>query len=238
MTMYWNNPIVECYWPGPVDPVWQSLHHGQHCLFWNPKAKFDNIQTNQRLGDLASWANQGLANQGLQQFVHNPQNHYDIANLVKLNIWIWDIRQQGIVKPWLILDQGQGTLIAGNGDSRLRCLELIPEITAVPAFLATHSKRAHLYADLEPVTTLDQFAALCGASTGQQFLFRLTDSEAPYGLDWYEYNSDRTRSVTPSQYQCVTAFEMYAKSNSGVSIDIKWFDSVIDWHHYLPSHQE
>lgn len=235
--MYWNNALIECVWPGLLDPIQQSLHGGKHCLFYNPCARFDNITTNQRLADLAAWASHWLANDGIEGFAADSRNHYDIANLVKLNLWIHDIRRQGIVKPWLILDCGNGTLVAGTGDSRLRCLERIPEIQSIPAFVATTQNRAHLYCDLEPVNSLDQFANFCGAVPSQQFLFRLTDKDAPYGLEWYEYNSDRTRSVTPAQDHCVTAFVKYAKVHSTLVIDPAWFDCVIDWQNYLPSIQ-
>jgi len=230
--MYWNNPLIEVYWPGPIDPIKASLHQGRHCLFWNPVARFDNISTNQRLNDLCCWATQWLENDGIDQFIADPRNHYDIANLVKLNLWIHDIRAQGIVKPWLIQDQGDDTFIAGTGDSRLRCLERIPEIQTVTAFVSAHTDRSSLYSDLEPVLSFDQFAHLCNASVGQQFLFRLTDESAPYGLYWYEYNSDRTRAVTPGEMECVNMFANYYKRSAPRAITPQWFDTVINWSSY------
>jgi hypothetical protein len=230
--MYWNNPLIEAHWPGQEDPVQDSLHNGTHCLFWDPAARFDNISTNQRLGDLCKWATEWLTHDGIDVFASDPRNHYDIANLVKLNLWIHDIRAQGIVKPWLILDQGDGTFLAGNGDSRLRCLERIPEIQTVPAFVSTHISRAGQYQHLEPVTTLDQFAKLCQARSGQLFTFRLTDPAAPFGMYWYEYNSDQTRWVTPSESDCVAAFVAYAHAHQGLKITPEWFDYLIDWNQY------
>jgi hypothetical protein len=136
------------------------------------------------------------------------------------------------VKPWIILDQGDGTYLAGTGDSRLRCLERLPQIQTVPAFISTHRDRAHLYADLEPVNDFDQFAKFCGAQPGQLFSFRLTDSAAPYGIYWYEFNSNRTRSVTPSESRCVQAFQQYARRHPKTVICPEWFDQVIDWNLY------
>jgi hypothetical protein len=176
--MYWNNPLIELTWPNSRDPVIESFHNGAHCLFYNPNMAFDTVQTNQRLQDLCDWANAGLGD-SLRNFITDFSNHYDIANLVKLNMWIADIKIQGIVKPWMMQDQGDGTYLAGTGDSRMRCLECIPEITHVPAFVSTCQDRAHLYAHLEQVTSFDRFAELCGAEPGQQFLFRLTDAMAP-----------------------------------------------------------
>ena len=229
--MYWNNPLVEAHWPGPQDPVQDSLHNGAHCLFWNPDAEFQNLPTNQRLGELCRWAMEWLNHDGIDGFAADPRNHYDIANLVKLNLWIHDIRAQGIVKPWLLLDQ-DGTLVPGTGDSRLRCLERIPTIKTVPAFISTHVNRANQYQHLEPVTTLDQFAKLCGARSGQLFTFRLTDPTAPFGMYWYEYNSDQTRWVTPGESDCVAAFVAYASAHPGINITPEWFDALVDWNQY------
>jgi len=227
--MYWNNPLIEVKPPITRDPVAESLHNGVHCLFWNPAAKLHNVVTQQRLADLCDWANNWLQTDGIDGFAADPRNHYDLANLVKLNMWIHSIREQGIVKPWLFLDQGDGTYLAGNGDSRLRCLERIPEITTVAGFVSTIASRKHLYSDLEPVTTFERFAELCGADDSHTFLFRLTDAEAPYGLYWYEFNSERTRSVTPSEQEAVQMFVSYYRQHPGTTITPEWFDQQIDW---------
>ena len=128
--MYWNNPLIEAHWPGELDPIQQSLHNGQHCLFWNPHGNFKQCKTNQTLTDLSNWANSWLTQDGIDGFIAEVKNHYDIANLVKLNIWIKDIREQGIVKPMLFLHEADGTWLTGTGESRMRCLERIPEITS------------------------------------------------------------------------------------------------------------
>ena len=229
--MYWNNPLIELTWPNSRDPVIESFHNGTHCLFYNPKMGFDTVQTNQRLQDLCNWANAGLG-AGLQNFIADSRNHYDIANLIKLNMWIADIRTQGIVKPWMMQDQGDGTYLAGTGDSRMRCLECIPEITHVPAFVSTSQDRAQLYAHLEQITSFDRFAELCGATPGQQFLFRLTDPAAPYGIYWYEYDTERTRSVTPGEPWCVNTFGNYAQQQSNLKIDKLWFNTLVNWADY------
>jgi hypothetical protein len=233
--MYWNKPLITVSWPSARDPVQESMHNGQHCLFWNPATRFNNVVTNQRLKDLCEWAMTGLQSQDPDSFLTDPKNYYDIANLVKLNIWIHDIRAQGIVKPWIMLDQGDGTWLAGTGDSRLRCLERIPEIQTVPAFVSTTQARAHLYQDLESVTTFDQFAKLCQAEPGQEFLFRLTDELAPYGIYWYEYNSERTRAVTPGETEAVYMFSSYLKKYPDVEITPEWFDTLRPWEYHKSS---
>jgi hypothetical protein len=232
--MYWNNPLEQVQYPGPSDIIFKATHGGQHCLFWNPAARFDNIPTNQRLTDLCNWVNNSIQTQGIDAFLTDARCFYDIANLVKLNMWIQDIRQQGIVKPWLIQDPGTGVLQLGNGDSRLRCLERIPEIQTVCAFVSTHVSRAHLYSDLEPVDTFEQFAELCGAEPNQEFLFRLTDNNAPYGVDWYEYNSSRTQAVTPGELEAVGIMVNYFAEHPGIKITPEWFDQLINWSQYYP----
>jgi hypothetical protein len=192
---------------------------------------FDTVQTNQRLQDLCDWTTAGMGD-GLQNFISDTRNHYDIANLVKLNMWIADIKIQGIVKPWMMLDQGNGTFLAGTGDSRMKCLECIPEITHVPAFVSTRRDRAQLYSHLESITSFDRFAELCGAAPGQEFLFRLTDATAPYGMYWYEYNTERTRSVTPGESWCVNTFANYAHQHPDLNINKLWFDTLIAWADY------
>lgn len=231
--MYWNYPKISVQWPAnESDPIVQSLHSGVHCLFWHANFDFSKCSTNQRLEQLCHWAQDGINEQGLENFLADSNNWDNIANLVKLNLWIHDIRQQGIVKPWLILDQGDGTYLTGVGDSRMKCLERIPEITTVPAFIACHQSRADLYQDLVPVVSFDQFAGLCNAKPKQLFIFTLTDVNAPYGMYWYEYDSERTRAVTPGQSSAVSMFVNYVQAHPDITITPAWFDSVIDWEHY------
>jgi hypothetical protein len=231
--MYWNNPLIESYWPGGQDPVADSLHSGEHCLFYNPAARFDHIKTNQRLEDLIKWANEWLTHDGIDGFAADAHNHYDIANLVKLNMWVRDIRKQGIVKPWMILDQGNGIYNAGTGDSRLRALECIPEISTVPAFISTRSDRAELYTGLESITRFDRFAELCGAEPGMMFMFRLTDPTAPFGIYWYEFNSSLTRAVTPGEAKAVNMFINYVRANPDLVVTKEYFGQEIIWSNYV-----
>lgn len=223
--MYWDKPLVECLWPTGPDPI-PDLLGDQYLLLWDPRFDFRVLKTNQTLSDLCTWARNGLS-AGIDSFAANTSNHYDIANLVKLNMWAADIRQQGIVKPWLILDWGDYQE-AGTGDSRLRLCEAMPEIQSVQAFISTHCSRAHLYQDLEPVYTLQRLAELCMAVPGQNFLFRGTDREAPFGIYWYEFDSERTRSVTPGQDWCVRVFHEYYNCTHA-EITAEWFLDAVDW---------
>jgi ParB-like nuclease domain len=229
--MYWNNPIIEYRWPSDVDPIATATHNGQHCLFYDPNFDQSQIPYQQRLQDLSAWANRLIAEQGTGEFLQDPQNHYDIANLVKLNMWIDSIRKQGIVKPMLV-SYANGKYIAATGESRLRALECIPEITSVTAFIDTKVEHQDQFQHLELVTTFDQFATLCGAVANQTFLFRFTDDRAPYGLDWYEYNSQQTSSVTPGQDYCVAAVTAYLDQHPDTVFSPGWFGQLVNWNHY------
>jgi hypothetical protein len=229
--MHWNNPIINLTYPSSQDPIKDSLHDGVHCLFYDPVFDQKQIKYQQKLQDLCDWTNQSIATQGVTCFLQNPQNHYDIANLVKLNMWIADIRSQGIVKPMLIsYDSNQYT--AANGESRLRALECVPEICSVRAFINTSVKYQDQFDHLEPVTTFDQFAQLCGAVNGQNFLFRLTDAQASHGLDWYEYNSQRTATVTPGEEWCVGAVTAYLEQYPDTVFTVDWFAQLVEWNQY------
>jgi hypothetical protein len=229
--MYWNNPIIEYCWPSELDPIIAGSHHGQHCLFYDPFFNQKQIQYQQRLEDLCNWANSLIAQQGIEKFLLNPQNHYDIANLVKLNMWIDDIRKQGIVKPMLVSYSDKG-YTAATGESRLRALECISNISTVTAFIDTSIKYQDKFKHLQPVNTFDQFAGLCGATIGQTFLFRFTDNQAENGIDWYEYNSIKTALVTPGQDYCVAAVAEYLKRHPDTVFTVSWFGCLINWQNY------
>lgn len=233
--MYWNNPNLEFVWPCDQDPIASSLHNGTHCLFYDPDVDKNSVRTAQRLADLCAWANRGIANQGWQCFVLDVNNHYDLANLVKLNLWVHDLPINGSIKPMLLQYTGGTQYQSGTGESRLRALERIPQIQTVAAFISTHSRYQPQFAHLESVTTFARFAQLCQADIGQQFLFRITDPAAPYGLDWYEYNSRKTAQVTPGTEFCVEVITHYLKQHPGLILEPAWFDEVIDWDRYKNS---
>lgn len=233
--MYWDRPTLEYIWPSDSDPVAQSLHNGVHCLFYDPTVDKRSIKTNQTLQDLCAWVNTAINNQGMTGFLQDPTNHYEIANLVKLNLWVHDLPVSGSVKPMLLQYVGGDQYMTGTGESRLRALERLPQMTTVGAFISTHQQFRSKFAHLESVTNFDRFAEICQAVDQQTFLFRLTDAQAPYGLDWYEYNSARTALVTPGQDHCVEAMTNYLQQNPGLVFTPVWFDSKITWSDYKNS---
>jgi len=234
--MYWNHPLIQLTWPTHIDPLADLRQAGQHCLFWNPRYDFKSVKSQYNLTDFCNQLNSMLAAWGVSAVDQDndtlPGNHYAFTNMVKFNIWTDNLRRYGNIKPWLILDEGDGTYLAGTGDSRLKCLEMVPEITHVQAFISTHQLRAHLYSDLEPVTTLAQFATLCAASEFDQFMFRIADKAAPYGLYWYEHQTNRTAAMTPSDDEALKLLRNYLKQHPDTRATTDWFNTVIDWQSY------
>ena len=226
---YWNNPLIELRWPNNKDPVVDSFHNGKHCLFFDPEFPVKQMTTLRELSNLCEWMQNGIEEHGLEKFASEPLNHYSIANTVRVNVWIQDIKKNGVVKPFLVLDNGTGTYTPGTGDTRLRCFERMPSITNVQAFISTTQDRSHLYQHLVQVKNFDHFAELCQAKQNQNFLFRLTDDQAPFGMYWYEYDSQKTRQITPSYQDCVDAFFNYMKANPDVKITPEWFDEDHNW---------
>ena len=155
--------ILHINWPATVDPICDSLHEGKQCLFYNPSAQYNHIKIWQTLQDLCDQANSWITTHGVNGFIADARNHFNIANLVKINLWSNDIRQQGVKKPILILHHNDGHFDTGAGESRIKLAQRISGMDQLPAFLASHSKNAHLFADWTEITTFDQFAKCCGA---------------------------------------------------------------------------
>ena len=230
--MYWNNPVVKLTWPAIIDPIADSLHNGYHCIFYNPAVDKNQIRVNQSLVDLCNWANHSIGKFGIEQFLSDSRNHDQIANLVKLNMWVDDLPRRGNVKPLLLQYTGRPLYESGTGESRLKALERIDSITTVSAFVCTHRQYRNQFDYLENITNLDRFAEVCGATVGQTFLFRLTDEQALYGLDWYEYDSQATSTITPSEGDCINAITKYFQQNPNTIFTPEWFDKLIDWDLY------
>ena len=232
--MYWNNPTIRITYPlnSQPDPIAQSFHNGAHCIFYNPAVPKETIRYQQSLQDICDWANGHIEKSGIDGFINNPGNHYDIANIVKLNMWIDDIRKQGIIKPMNIFYDGQEQYGINNGESRLRAVERITSISSVSAFVCTRQEHADRFAHLEQVRDFEHFAFLCKAfdyGREQIFLFQLTDPEAPYGIFWYEYDSQLTASVTPPEAFCVKTLHNYLLQNTHFKFTPEWFDDLKAW---------
>jgi hypothetical protein len=233
--MYWNNPTINLVYPSDQDPIKDSFHDGVHCLFYDPAIVKTQIYYKQTLQDICDWANRLITENGIDGFIQEQQNWYDIANIVKLNMWIDNIKKQGIVKPILTYYDGNKKLGINNGESRLRALERISGIDTLRGFISTLVTHADQFSHLQQVHTFEEFAQLCQAVDQQKFMFTLTDPEAQYGLYWYEYDSRRTMRVTPGEDYCVEALHLYLKQHPDTKFTPEWFDTLIVWTDYKPN---
>lgn len=230
--MYWHNPIHEVDFPSDSDIIFKSLHGGQHCLFYDPAVPVDHIAKQTTLQGLCDWANQLMAAEGRAALTQDPVNHDDAANLVKINQMVDSVARYGSVKPMLLHYQGQRPFATGTGDTRLRAIERLPQITTVTGIISTHARHLAAFQGLKQIHTLEDFAR-CFRAERAQFLIRLTDQQAPYGLDWYEYVLDDRNVSVPDWDYCLRAIQSYVDSRpNDFEFTVDWFDQLIDWDLY------
>jgi hypothetical protein len=226
--MYWNNPIIEYKWPGQPDPVIQSLHQGQHCLFFDPAVGIEQIRPLQTLQNLCEQANQRLRTVSAQRFVDNPDCWDWVSNIVKINIMVQSILQHGCVKPLLLHYQKDMPFVTLTGDSRLMAISCCSLIKTVPALITTHARHSDDFRHYRSVKNFEDFANVCQVSTDTPFLLRLTDRNADHGLDWFEYNNDLAQ--VPATEWCLKALSEYIKQQSPeFEFDTEWFKHPVNW---------
>ena len=231
--MYWNNPVERIVYPSNNDILFKATHNGQHCLYYDPAVDIKLIHTNQTLEDLCALTNQTLKIQGIKQCLSDPANLDWLANIVKINLWINDLPNTGSIKPMLLVYDGQPlynfNAISGTGSSRLKAIERVPSITHVTGFVTTNINYQEKFQHLEMITSFNRFAELCGAEENQQFWLRLTDNQALYGIDWYEYDNNQTAQVTPTELNCINALGNYLTQYPDTVFVPSWFDQLKQW---------
>ena len=140
---YWTNP-KETYsqtvlpYPKETDPIVKSLHQGEHCLFYDPGVIKSRIDYKPTVQDQCDFMN----SQDIWQ------DKYRVATVVKLNIFVADIKKQGIVKPVMLYYNGEEKFGINTGENRMRAIERIPSITHVESFISTHRKHADKFSHL------------------------------------------------------------------------------------------
>tara|TARA_R100001224_G_C4025114_1_gene150688 strand:+ start:1807 stop:2496 length:690 start_codon:yes stop_codon:yes gene_type:complete len=226
MNEYWRNPQIKF-----IQPTDKLIVTDPHCLFYDPKVPVESIE-HQTLNELCTWANENIEEYGLESFYSTERNFYDLANLVKFNMWIKDIRAQGIVKPMLLTYTGNWIYNTNTGESRLRCLEIIPHIKTVTAFITTHQQYADRFSHLIEIKRAEQLFEICDTPTGTEYWFKFTDQDAPYGIEWFEYSSEKTSSCMLPDDKCILSIQNYLKSHRSVEFSLDWFSQEVDWSHY------
>ncbi len=222
---YWNNPKLTFTqtvlpYPKDSDPIVASLHEDKHVLFYDPKLHKSKIHYSRTVQDQCAWLN---------TCTNIWSDRYRIATIVKLHIYIQDIQTQGIVKPLLLFYDDKEGLKIHTGENRLRASELLENLIYFKSFITTHKDHAHLFQHLVQVKNFEQFTRICCTPPGCEYQFTLTDKEAPYGIYWFEYASERTRAVTPGYEWCENVMEEYLKQNPDVVFTPQWFLQPIDW---------
>lgn len=227
--MYWDNEIHTIDVPSDSDILFKSQHGGQHCLFYAPAVPIADIARQTSLQGLCDWANQQISQHGRTAFTADPARHYDAANLVKINQMVHSVARHGSVKPMLLHYTGALPYSTGTGDTRLRAIERLPTVTHVSAIISTHRRHQPAFKHHQEIHTLADFAGCFGVDRGQ-FLIRLTDCQAPYGLDWYEYVLDDPAVSVPDWDFCLRAIQNYINHRPGDwRFEPSWFDLEIDW---------
>jgi len=228
---YWNNPIKKYKWPCAEDPVVESFHNGQHCLFYNPAIPIAEIKYNTPLIQYIKWANDAVHNIGID----NTSDQTQLSKILKINLLVEHIQAHGIVKPILVYYTGS-KFVTLTGDGKLRALECLPNLTTtVPVFITTatcYKDRLEESTGMMPIRTFNEFAGVFDAKIGQQFLFTLTDSNAPYGMYWYEYASPLTANVTPDVDDSIKMLKSYFSKHLNTQLSVDWFTTPIDWSQY------
>ena len=225
---YWNNGIktythTVLSYPSDTDPIVKSLHNGEHCLFWDPSIHKNRIHYKPTVQDQCDFMN-------TKDIWFDP---YRVATVVKLNMFVTDIKLQGIVKPVMLHYNGEQKFGINTGENRMRAIERIPEITELESFISTHARHADQFKHLTQIENFKQFVEICKTPVGSNYLFTFTDKDASYGIFWYEYNSERTRKITPGYPWCEKVMRGYLKHNSNITFTPEWFDKPIDWSTYL-----
>lgn len=223
--MYWNNPTIATTVALGPDVVVESQHQGEHCLFYDPHMHESQIERLVTLTDTCELANQWL---GKFDQISEPGDVDKVANIVRINQFVHSLQTQGNLKPALLHYTGVLPMSSGTGGSRLMAMERIPTMTTIPCFVSTHHKYKSEFQHLQEIKTLSEFAERCHADQHTQFFFRLTDSQAPYGIDWYEAALSHT--TVPGNAQCLEWLSAYvAAQPADFEFTPEWFDQDIDW---------
>lgn len=223
--MYWNNPVIYATVQSGPDVIESAQHQHNHCLFFDPRVPVTSMKKLLSLQDTCDLANQYI---GCFDCVVQPGDIDKIANIVRINQYVHSLQQHGNFKPMLLTFTGSWPLGANTGGSRVMAAERIPGLESFAAFVSTHRRYQDQFQHLQEITTLAQFADHCGAGLHTQFVFRLTDATADYGIDWYEVALETT--TVPSNQQCISWLVNYlSQQPKCFEFTPQWFDQEIDW---------
>jgi hypothetical protein len=236
--MYWTNQIHTIESNQDSDIIEQSQHDGQHCLFYDPAINIIDIQRVLQLKDICQISNHQLANHHRELRQGNCWQN-EIANIVRINMFVHSMRKIGSVKPMLLhYDQGL-PYTASTGGTRLMAAELIPEITHVSGFVTTHQRHRLRFSHLPEIKCWSDFVKYCGTEESSTVLIRLTDAAANWGIDWFEVAVDQhqgTRIFVPQDDWCLAVLQNYVNCQpEDFKFTPEWFNTQIAWDLYYAS---
>jgi hypothetical protein len=208
----------------------QAQHHDQHSLLFVSHLPLDIVRTPTCLDQVIGIAN-SLLHQDLLFDV--PLHANLVANLVRINLFYHSLVRYGNIKP-ILVHYVDGQYRAATGGTRMMAMEIMPGADSISALI---SVQQHLLPELvpgEPVTTWHRFCDLVGATPGDRVLMRLTNSDAAYGIDWYEVafapSPLRDHCWVPQDDWCLKALAHYLLGQSSrFRFEREWFSQDIHW---------
>lgn len=199
------------------EQTFQLLRQLGFFLYHDHAVKIQHIDLLDHLDDIIDRANRWL--HGTVELDQNAQ-----ARLVNINRFADSIQRRGSCKPMILNWSGELPYEAGTGGTRMLAIEVVPEITTVPAFITSLSRLP-----LEEVSNLSQFKQLCQCSEGDVYI-KLSNR---VGIEWFEAPSQDPDLIVYSDDETAKALGNYIKQNLMNQFTKDWFATPIDWSRYF-----
>lgn len=217
---------------GDTDPLAQHLDQGQHALFYDPCVPLENILKLDTLDELINIANERLDYYGPGMFTNFDQcneisNQDQIANIVRVNLFVHSLKAQGNVKPCILHYNGTLPYGAGNGGSRLMALECVSNISTISAFISMPIELAQNFAHLRQIHSVNDMLDIFNSPERTKFYFKFTYDANAHGLEWYEVDLATVR--VPNNQQCLDLLQEYVDSRPGFKFTKLWFEENHHW---------
>jgi hypothetical protein len=216
------------------DPVVDARSNGKFQLFFSERMPIASITPNYTIDSLVKEINTNIDFFGLDcfEYTDHRQPTVDISQFVKINKLYHNLKSTPNIKPWLLYAINLG-IFTICGESRLRAMELLPDINHVAAFINVPVELQHQYTNCTRIDTFDQFARSVGCDIGTPFWFTVSDQ---HGIDWYEVAIDNHTGTNGQRFRdrCIDAIRNYVKTLPGdFKFSKEWFTQTIDWDQYV-----
>lgn len=214
------------------DHLTDHLNQGQHVLFYDPAVPIQNINKWDTLEELINIANQRLDHYGSSMFTNFKEcnefsNEDQIANIIRINLFVHSINAQGNVKPCILHYCGSLPYGAGNGGSRLMALECLPHISTISAFISAPAGLASNFSHLRQIHNTQDLLDILGKPHKTKFYFKFTYDPDAHGIDWYEVDLRFVR--VPNNQQCLELLQEYVNNQPNFRFTKSWFTEHHNW---------